>query len=38
LGDKPQRQLAKDLGISNVTLRNWIKQEKGERPGGLEQR
>jgi transposase-like protein len=22
LGDKPQRQLAKDLGISEVTLRN----------------
>jgi transposase len=40
LGDKPQRQLAKDLGISDVTLRNWIKQEKaqrGERPGGLSQ-
>ena len=38
LGDKPQRQLAKDLGISDVTLRNWMKQEKadrGERPGGL---
>ena len=38
LGDKPQRQLAKDLGISDVTLRNWIKLEKaerGERPGGL---
>ena len=38
LGDKPQRQLARDLGISDVTLRNWIKQEKaerGERPGGL---
>ena len=38
LGDKPRRQLAKDLGISDVTLRNWIKQEKaerGERPGGL---
>ena len=38
LGDKPQRQLAKDLGISDVTLRHWIKQEKaerGERPGGL---
>ena len=38
LGDKPQRQLASDLGISDVTLRNWIKQEKaerGERPGGL---
>jgi transposase len=40
LGDKPQRPLAKDLGISDVTLRNWIKQEKaerGERPGGLSQ-
>jgi transposase len=38
LGDKPQRQLAKDLGISDVTLRNWLKEEKtarGERPGGL---
>jgi transposase len=40
LGDKPQRQLAEDLGISDVTLRNWIKQEKaerGERPGNLSQ-
>jgi transposase len=38
LGDKPQRQLAKDLGISDVTLRNWLKEEKaarGGRPGGL---
>ena len=38
LGDKPLRQLAKDLGISDVALRNWIKQDKaerGERPGGL---
>jgi transposase len=38
LGDKPQRKLAKDLGISDVTLRNWLKEEKasrGERPGGL---
>jgi transposase len=38
LGDKPQRQLAKDLGISDVTLRNWLKAEKaerGQRPGGL---
>jgi transposase len=38
LGDKPQRRLAKDLGISDVTLRNWLKEEKtsrGERPGGL---
>ena len=38
LGDKPQRRLARDLGISDVTLRNWLKEEKaerGERPGGL---
>ena len=38
LGDKPQRKLAKDLGISDVTLRHWLKEEKaarGERPGGL---
>ena len=38
LGDKPQRQLAKDLGIFDVTLRHWLKEEKavrGERPGGL---
>ena len=38
LGDKPRRRLAKDLGISDVTLRNWIKQDKaerGERLGGL---
>ncbi len=40
LGDRPQRKLAKDLGISEVTLRNWLKQEKterGERPGGMSQ-
>ena len=40
LGDRPQRKLAKDLGISDVTLRNWLKEEKaarGERPGGLSQ-
>jgi transposase len=38
LGDKPQRKLAKDLGISDVTLRRWLKEERaarGERPGGL---
>ena len=38
LGDQPQRRLAKSLGISDVTLRNWIKQERaerGERPDGL---
>ncbi len=31
LGDKPQRQLASDLGISDVTLRNWLRQERAER-------
>jgi putative transposase len=38
LGDKPQRKLAKDLGISEVTLRKRLRQEKaerGERPDGL---
>jgi len=38
LGDKLQRKLARDLGISDVTLRHWLKAEKaarGERPGGL---
>ena len=38
LGDKPQRRLAKDLGISDVSLRRWIREEqaaRGERPGGL---
>ena len=38
LSDKPQYRLAKDLGISEVTLRNWLKVEraaKGERSGGL---
>jgi transposase len=38
LGDKPQRRLAKDLGISDVSLRRWIREEQaagGERPGGL---
>ena len=38
LGDRPQRKLAKDLGISDVTLRNWLKEERaqrGERLGGL---
>ena len=38
LGDKPHYRLAKDLGISDVTLRNWLRQERaerGERPDGL---
>ena len=37
-GTSRQRRLAKDLGISDVTLRNWLKEEKaanGGRPGGL---
>jgi transposase len=35
---KSQRQVAEDLGISDVTLRNWIKQaerDEGKRPDGL---
>ena len=28
LGDKPQRKLAKDLGISDVTLRHWLREKK----------
>jgi len=38
LGDQPQRKLAKSLGISEVSLRRWVKDEeasRGERPGGL---
>ena len=38
LGDNPQRKLAKDLGVSDVTLRRWVKEgqaARGERPGGL---
>jgi transposase len=38
LGDQPQRKLARSLGISDVTLRHWLKEEKssrGERSGGL---
>ena len=38
LGDRPHWKLAKELGISDVTLRTWLKREKsakGERPGGL---
>jgi transposase len=38
LGNKPQRRLAKDLGISDVSRRRWIREEQaagGERPGGL---
>ena len=35
---KSQRQIAEDLGISEVTLRNWVKQaerDEGKRPDGL---
>jgi transposase-like protein len=35
LGDKPQRKLARDLGISDVTLRNWLKDEKAGRGSAL---
>ena len=38
LGDKPQRKLAKDLGISGVALLHWLREEKaarGELPRGL---
>ena len=31
LGEQPQRKLAKDLGISDVTLRNWLKEEQASR-------
>ena len=35
---RSKRQVAEDLGISDVTLRNWIKQAEryeGKRPDGL---
>jgi transposase len=38
LTGKSIRQAAKDLGISEVSLRNWVKQadaDAGRRPGGL---
>jgi transposase len=38
LTGKSIRRVAKDLGISEVSLRNWVKQaaaDAGERPGGL---
>jgi transposase len=31
LGDQPQHRLARSLGISDVTLRNWVKQEQADR-------
>jgi transposase len=36
ISSKSQWQIAEDLGISDVTLRNWIKQaerDEGKRPG-----
>jgi transposase-like protein len=41
LGDRPQRRLAKGLGLSDVTLRHWLMEEQaGARraPGRVEQR
>ena len=38
ISSKSQRQIAEDLGISDVTLRNWVKQaerDAGKRPDGL---
>jgi len=38
ISSKSQHQIAEDLGISDVTLRNWIKQaerDEGKRPDGL---
>jgi transposase len=35
-GDRSPRQLARELGCSDQTLRNWLRQERvdaGERPG-----
>jgi transposase len=38
ISTKSQRRIAEDLGISDVTLRNWVKQaerDEGKRPDGL---
>ena len=38
ISSKSHRQIAEDLGISDVTLRTWIKQaerDEGKRPDGL---
>jgi transposase len=38
ISSRSQHQIAEDLGISAVTLRNWIKQaerDEGKRPDGL---
>ncbi len=39
MSSKSQHQIAEDLGISDVTLRNWVKQaerDEGKRPDGFE--
>jgi transposase len=38
ISSKSQRRIAEDLGISDVTLRDWVKQaerDAGKRPDGL---
>ena len=38
ISSKSQHQIAEDLGISDVTLRSWVKQaerDEGKRPDGL---
>jgi transposase-like protein len=38
ISSRSQHQIAEDLGISDVTLRNWVKQaerDEGKRPDGL---
>ena len=38
ISSKSQHQIAEDLGISDVMLRNWVKQaerDEGKRPDGL---
>jgi transposase len=38
ISSKSQHQIAEDLGISDVTLRNWVRQaerDEGKRPDGL---
>jgi transposase len=38
ISSKSLHQIAEDLGISDVTLRNWVKQaerDEGKRPDGL---
>ena len=38
ISSNSQHQIAEDLGISDVTLRNWVKQaerDAGKRPDGL---